>query len=83
MDLLLIRHGITEWNIEKRYLGHSDIGLVESELPKLDPLKLELQKQSYKTVFTSDLKRCKETINYLAIRTPYKEDVRLREMSFG
>ncbi|MFA9558470.1 histidine phosphatase family protein [Evansella sp. AB-rgal1] len=83
LDLLLIRHGITEWNVQKRYLGHTDIGLVERELPKLDPLKIELQKQSYNTIFTSDLRRCKQTLNYLSLRTQFNEDARLREMSFG
>ncbi|MDQ0256357.1 alpha-ribazole phosphatase [Evansella vedderi] len=83
MDLLLIRHGITEWNLQKRYLGHTDIGLAEGELSKLDPLKLALRNQSYHAVFTSDLKRCKETAHYLGIGTHLKEDARLREMNFG
>lgn len=83
MDLLLIRHGVTEWNLQKRYLGHTDIGLAERELSKLNLLKRELKKQSFHPVFTSDLRRCKETIHYLGIGTQFKEDTRLREMNFG
>ncbi|PMC35967.1 histidine phosphatase family protein [Bacillus sp. UMB0899] len=83
VDLFLVRHGITEWNEQKRYLGHTDQGLVRKELSKLDRLKSELQKKRFDYVFTSDLQRCIDTFHYMQIPIKAIVDHRLREMNFG
>lgn len=83
MDLFLVRHGITEWNDQKRYLGHTNQGVVKKELYKLDKLKRELQKKRFDYVYTSDLLRCIHTLDYLQIPVKPIVDQRLREMNFG
>jgi alpha-ribazole phosphatase len=83
VDLFLVRHGVTDWNQEKRYLGHTDRGVLKSELPELEKLQNELIDQRFDHVFTSDLRRCQETLAYLAIPAPISVDARLREMNFG
>lgn len=83
MDLFLVRHSITEWNQQKRYLGHTNQGLVKEELKQFDRLKNELQKRRFDHVITSDLLRCQETLDYLEIPTKITVDHRLREMNFG
>ncbi|HZH58068.1 MAG TPA: histidine phosphatase family protein [Metabacillus sp.] len=83
VDLFLVRHGITEWNQQKRYLGHTNQGIVKKELYQLDRLKNELQKRKFDYIFSSDLLRCQETLDYLEIPTKMTVDYRLREMNFG
>lgn len=83
VDLFLIRHGITDWNIEKKYLGHTDRGVIKHELTRSTALKEELQKMSFEAVFTSDLRRCQETLMFLSISGSPMIDARLREMDFG
>ncbi|MFC4322243.1 histidine phosphatase family protein [Litchfieldia salsa] len=83
LDLFLIRHGITDWNKEKRYLGHTDQGVIKSELELLSDLKFELKKIHFDQVYTSDLCRCKETLAYLNLTSLASVDSRLRELHFG
>ncbi|GIO63654.1 histidine phosphatase family protein [Paenibacillus cineris] len=85
VDLLLIRHGTTRWNREKRYLGHTDIPLDPGGRDELAPLARELAGKAFHGVYCSDLARCRET---LAIISPAHADTamydsRLREMDFG
>jgi alpha-ribazole phosphatase len=83
MDVFLVRHGITDWNKEKRYLGHTDRRVVKSELTHLEKLQKELMEISFDHVFTSDLRRCQETLAYLNIPAQVSVDARLREINFG
>lgn len=83
MDLFLVRHGITDWNKEKKYLGHTDRGVITSELTQLNKLQKELVEISFDHVFTSDLRRCRETLAYLNIPAQVSVDTRLREINFG
>lgn len=85
VDLLLVRHGTTRWNREKRYLGHTDIPLDPGGRDELAPLARELAGKAFHGVYCSDLARCRET---LAIISPAHADTamydpRLREMDFG
>ncbi|CAG9620229.1 histidine phosphatase family protein [Sutcliffiella rhizosphaerae] len=83
MDLYLIRHGLTDWNREKRYLGYTDRDILIGELGKLENVKKCLENVMFDAVYTSDLKRCRSTLRYLDIQKQEVVDVRLREMNFG
>ena len=83
LDLFLIRHGITDWNQGKRYLGHTDRGVIKSKLPQLSELKEELARTRFDQIFTSDLRRCRDTLAYLNIPGQVNVDRRLREIHFG
>lgn len=83
VDILLVRHGITEWNQQRRYLGHTNQGVVKSELHQMDKLKSVLQEKRFDHVFTSDLNRCQETLAYFHLPSQVIIDHRLREMNFG
>ena len=37
-EILLIRHGETDWNVDKRLQGHIDIGLNEAGQRQANPL---------------------------------------------
>lgn len=83
MDVYLVRHGVTNWNKEKRYLGHSDEPLLEGELHRLNPLRNALNRISFDYCYSSDLKRCIETFQYLTDKNQVCIDQRLRELHFG
>src|SRR5690606_19923697 len=83
VDLFLVRHGITDWNQEKRYLGHTDRQLIKTELYQLIDLKKDLVKQEFDSIFTSDLRPCQETVDFLNISLEATVDSRLREIDFG
>ncbi|MHA0857155.1 histidine phosphatase family protein [Paenibacillus sp. CMAA1364] len=85
IELVCIRHGRTQWNQDRRYLGHTDIGLLPSSRTDLIPLKDKLTGRSFHKVFCSDLKRCRETLEWIYPTSPDGVifDERLREMDFG
>ncbi|MEK5448219.1 histidine phosphatase family protein [Paenibacillus sp. FSL R7-0331] len=86
IELVLLRHGHTQWNKERRYLGSSDLPLLSEEREKLAACKAlpELTGEFWR-IYCSDLLRCRETLEAvapsLAARAVY--DSRLRETSFG
>ncbi|KKI90320.1 hypothetical protein WQ54_20340 [Bacillus sp. SA1-12] len=83
MDVYFVRHGITRWNIEKRYMGHSDERLLAQELHTLYPLRRALENIPFDYYYCSDLKRCIETFQYLLPNELVCLDSRLREIHFG
>lgn len=86
IELILFRHGHTQWNKERRYLGSSDLPLLPEERDGLAANRElpELTGEFWR-VYCSDLLRCRETLAAaapsLAARAVF--DPRLREMSFG
>jgi broad specificity phosphatase PhoE len=81
LRLVLVRHGLTEWNSLGRWQGHSDIPLsVEGEL-QAKKLGQVLQHQHFDRVYASDLCRAADTAR-LAGHQPVL-DARLREIHFG
>lgn len=83
VDLYLIRHWITAWNKDKRYLGHTDENILMDALGELDLLKKELESVLFDAVYSSDLIRCQRTLDYLHLCHFPNLDTRLREMNFG
>jgi alpha-ribazole phosphatase len=86
MELVLVRHGHTQWNKERRYLGSTDLPLLPEEREKCAGLRMQPELAGdFWRVYCSDLRRCRET---LAAVAPHLErqtiyDSRLREMNFG
>ncbi|WP_340400978.1 histidine phosphatase family protein [Paenibacillus sp. FSL H8-0079] len=84
-NILFVRHGTTAWNVEKKYLGHTDIALLPDAERELASLREQLSNVSWDSVYCSDLLRCQQT---LAMIGPHllghvKLDPRLREVDFG
>lgn len=81
----LVRHGETDWNQEKRYLGHTDLALNKRGEEEALKLKSDLAKVSFETCYSSDLQRARETAK-IAIGggdVPLKTETALRELNFG
>lgn len=86
LELVLIRHGHTQWNKERRYLGSTDLPLLPEERQQLSTLSGQpALGGEFWRVYCSDMLRCRET---LAAVAPHLErqaiyDSRLRELDFG
>lgn len=85
MNLVLMRHGSTLWNEQKRYLGHTDLSLSPQGQEELTSAYAKLTGMNFDRVYCSDLARCRESLNAvrpdLAAGAIY--DSALREMDFG
>lgn len=84
-ELILVRHGETAWNAERRYQGHTDIELSEIGIAQARALAPRFTgfDQENTPVYSSDLKRAVQTA---AIVCPWATpilDPRLREIKFG
>ena len=58
MKIILIRHGMTEGNLKRRYIGTTDEDLINTDCLKGDYPKCE-------RVVASPLKRCIQTAEYI------------------
>jgi broad specificity phosphatase PhoE len=83
--LLLVRHGETDWNREKRWQGLADLSLNEPGREEARMLAEQLEPLPISAIYSSDLRRARETALIVAERkglavTPMRE---LREIDVG
>ncbi len=80
-----VRHGVTAWNKEGRAQGSSDIPLDEEGLQAAEKLAKRLANEEWDIVFTSPMKRARQTSDILASQSNIEvvEDDRLRERNGG
>ncbi|WP_106497329.1 histidine phosphatase family protein [Lentibacillus sp. Marseille-P4043] len=81
-----VRHGITNWNIERRAQGSTDVPLNKEGLLQAEKLADRLQVEDWDVIYSSNLARAKQTAeiigNKLENRTIHF-DSRLRENGGG
>lgn len=84
-QIVLIRHGITNWNAERRAQGQNDIPLNDIGREQAHALANRLKSEQWDMIFSSDLSRAKETADILgtALDLEVHPDTRLREMHKG
>lgn len=83
--LILIRHGETQWNRERRMQGHSDSPLSEVGLRQAQLLAQRMKNFEFHALYCSDSGRAHHTARTVAEVTGHKLIVepRLRERHFG
>lgn len=86
MKLILVRHGETYWNEERRVQGGgSDIELSETGIKKANAVALFLREENIAAIISSPLKRAVVTAEAIAKhhQLPVEIDDRLRELGVG
>lgn len=83
--IAFIRHGVTNWNLERRAQGQSDIPLNEDGVLQAKALGRRFEGEQWDAVYTSDLSRAKTTAETVGkvLGLDVIADERLREVSFG
>lgn len=83
--LVLVRHGQTAWNAQKRLQGHRDIELDATGHWQARQLALALADEGIEHLYSSDSQRAQATLAPLAQRLglPIGLEPGLRERSFG
>ncbi|ADV66847.1 histidine phosphatase family protein [Deinococcus maricopensis] len=83
LHLTLVRHGVTAWNTEGRWQGHSDTPLSAEGEAQARLLARRLRASDFDEVHCSDLQRAVRTANLALPGAPIILDPRLREGHFG
>lgn len=65
-QVLLVRHGATEWNETKRAQGQADIALNEQGRRQADEIARRLRSRRIDAVYSSDLQRAVDTARTIA-----------------
>ena len=85
MRILVTRHGQTEWNVEKRIQGRTDIELNDKGIEQADHTKKNLENEKIDLIICSPLKRAKQTADIINKdrNIPIIYDERLLEICYG
>ena len=85
IKVMLVRHGVTEWNVTKRIQGQSNIHLAPDGVHQARLLTVHFPFDTVDAIYSSDLHGAMTTAEVIASRfnleiTPVKE---FREINFG
>lgn len=83
--LILVRHGATDWNGERRWQGQADPPLNARGLEQAAALAQVLQGSGMSALYSSDLQRACQTAEALSLASglPLNLEPRLREVHLG
>jgi probable phosphoglycerate mutase len=84
-ELLIARHGETDWNRERRWQGHSDPPLNDLGRAQARELAAALAGEGLEAIYASDLRRATETAEIVGgeLGLPVRSDPALRETDVG
>ena len=84
-ELILIRHGETDWNVEHRIQGHIDVPLNRTGLAQAEAIGERFRDVDIDVLVSSDLNRALQTMKPISDRRdlPVFRDPRLRERHLG
>jgi 2,3-bisphosphoglycerate-dependent phosphoglycerate mutase len=83
--IYIFRHGQTDWNVQKRCQGHTDIPLNARGIEQAQALGLKLRSIDFDVVYSSDLSRARITAEIVlqGREVPLVVTDRLRETHMG
>ena len=83
--LLLVRHGLTDWNRQGRIQGHSEIELNQVGLAQARALSERLASETLDAIYASNLGRARATAEIIAAPhgLPVQIEPRLCEANYG
>ena len=84
-QVIIVRHGETEWNIANIRQGHLDSPLSEDGIAQAKALARRLMRERFSALYSSDLGRAMQTARIIAEATGHEivSDPRLRERHLG
>lgn len=84
-EILLIRHGETDWNTERRLQGHLDVALNAEGVRQAQALGQALRGEALDAIFASDLSRARQTAEAIAAGREMQVQIEpgLRERCYG
>lgn len=82
-QVVLVRHGETEWTISRRHTGRTDIPLTDAGRQQAKLLGARLADRDFAEVLTSPLSRASETCRLADLRTPATVVDDLQEWDYG
>lgn len=84
-ELWLVRHGQTDWNLQGRYQGNTDLPLNATGLTQALELAEIVAGERLQAIYSSDLQRAYVTAQAVAQRwhLPIHREARLREVRLG
>ena len=86
MEIYIMRHGTTDWNVQKKIQGNTDIPLNKEGILLADKSGENLKNTDFDVIYTSPLKRAYRTAQGIRgdrTEIPIIKDNRLIEMNFG
>ena len=84
-QLIIVRHGQTQWNLKLIRQGHLDSPLTEKGIAQAKALGERLMRETFTALYSSDLGRAVQTAQMIAAATGHEivTDPRLRERHLG
>ncbi len=85
LQLLMVRHGETDWNLTHRFQGHSDVPLNKNGREQVAAIARRLASEDLHTIYASDLSRAWDTAVAIGDHHTCEiiADPRIREGNFG
>lgn len=85
LKLLVIRHGQTQSNVERRFSGHQDVELTQEGIWQAQQLSYRLKDEQIDIAYSSDLKRAIHTAKIILRDrdVPLSIEPNFRELHFG
>ena len=84
MNLIIVRHGETNWNLNNLILSKTDEELNEKGIDQAETIAKKLEKEKIDLIICSPLKRTRQTANIInKNKIPIIYDERIIERDFG
>ena len=82
-EIILVRHGATEWSENGRHTGRTDLPLCATGRAEAEALRPRLAAHEFALVLVSPLTRARETCRLVGLDTSAEVDDDLREWDYG
>lgn len=85
MQIVLVRHGATDWNLQGRCQGASDRELSDVGIRQAQQIALELRDERIGAIYASDLRRARQTADLISRphKLPVLVEENFRELDHG
>ena len=81
--LVVLRHGQTDWNAQRRFQGQADVALNQTGIAQAKAIRPTLNRFHFDAVYSSPLSRALDTARIVAPDAQITLDPRLEEINVG